>query len=917
MATAQDFLILIVDDKPANLFALEQVLRGVPARTMRAASGDEALALCLRHRFAVALLDVQMPGMDGYELAELLLGNPSTASMPIIFLSAAYQDEAHRLRGYTTGAVDYLVKPLDPTILLGKVRVFLELARVRDELEGLVRERTMALHAKAAVIQRRNGFRALIADVAGSLGRCHANDLDAALTGALRRVAGTIGASHGFVRIAGGTDVPAVAVEWFAGSAPEGRTSFTPEMLGLAAMQRGEAFAGPAVAADDDPAIRAGFESAGAASVLLFPLREGSVVEGAVGFDWRAPPAFDVEDLPELLALLPGMIHGTARRAAAELAQRASQERHRALFEHTPLGVVYQDASGRIVAANPAAERILGVVPGVLPDAVADPRCLPVREDGTTLPGAEHPAMVALRTGREVHGVALGVPHPRSAERRWFVVDAVPVFSGDATAPSEVFSTFSDVTELRRAAAERERLVQVEAESRAKGQFLASMSHEIRTPMNAVLGYTQLLLREAGMTPRQREYLETIDRSGDHLLGLINNVLDMARIEAGGYTLDATPADLDDLLLDLERMFRLRASEKKLALRVVGPGLLRDRLLLDAGKVRQVLINLVGNAMKFTPAGGITVRAKVTELGDGRASVSVDVEDTGIGIAPERLDDVFAPFVQVAPGAARTGTGLGLAVSRRFARLMGGDLSATSHTGIGTTFRFAFEASWAQEGRPAREAPRVVGVEGVSRPPVLVVEGDAGARLMLTRMLEAVGLPVRNAATLAEATAALGKESCAMVLSAERLSDGRGPQIVCALRAVPGHERVPVTLVSASALDTDATMADGHLEKPVREAALFDEIARRTGVRFRHAGVVADADDGDALGPEDVRALPPDGRATLVSALQRGYLDDIGAALEALEPHAPRHTVLRLRELAGRFEYGALVDLLASNAGAS
>jgi len=139
--------ILLVDDKPQNLYALEQTLKELPAKVITAASGADALALTLKHDFAVAILDVQMPGMDGYELAELLLGDPTTCRIPIIFVTAAYADEGHRFKGYDAGAVDYIVKPIDPTIFLGKVRVFIELARYRADLEGLVEEQICALRA--------------------------------------------------------------------------------------------------------------------------------------------------------------------------------------------------------------------------------------------------------------------------------------------------------------------------------------------------------------------------------------------------------------------------------------------------------------------------------------------------------------------------------------------------------------------------------------------------------------------------------------------------------------------------------------------------------------------------------------------------------------------------------------------------
>ena len=565
MATTPEILILIVDDRKHNLFALEQTLKDVPAKIIKAMSGDEALALSLQHEFALALVDVQMPGMDGYELAELLLGNPSTSSIPIIFVSAAYGDEAHRFRGYETGAVDYLVKPVDPTILRGKVKVFLELARTRAELQAVVTERTRALEAKAEQLARRNSFRRLLGAVSKDLTQRSSLDGRAGVAATLGKVAQFIGANHACAKLRpSGTRAvhPSVAaMEWHApGDTPApGHVACLTDLLDPDDVSCGE---GAAIASVDAMPSRLSVErerllERGIHSVLVLPMMEEGRVTGVVAFGWRREGVLR-DDLLEQLALLPDMVLGTLRRELANV--------------------------------------------------------------------------------------------------------------------------------------EKERLAHVEAESRAKSQFLASMSHEIRTPMNAVLGYTQLLLREAGLTSRQREYLETIDRSGEHLLTIINNVLDMSRIESGADALDLAVADLGDVLTDMERMFRLRAAERSVSFRVHRAPDLPSRLYLDAGKVRQVLINLLGNAMKFAQGGSVTLTASAVELGARRRRLSVSVGDTGIGVPPHQLANIFEPFVQVAPDAARTGTGLGLAVSRRFARLMGGDVVAESTEGVGSTFHFELPA---------------------------------------------------------------------------------------------------------------------------------------------------------------------------------------------------------------------------------
>ena len=924
MKKDSDVAILIVDDKPRNLFALEQILKDVPARIIQATSGDEALALSLKHEFALAILDVQMPGMDGYELAELLLGNPSTSTVPIIFVSAAYQDESHRFQGYASGAVDYLVKPLDPAILLGKVRVFLELGRVRTQLENLLRERTRELDAKAELLTRRDGFRDLLRGVSRDLQ--HHTELDPRRTveASLAKVGEYIGASHAFVQLSAVDGWGRPLLAWWSVE-PEGAreeaSSCTPHLFSLEALRLGTAVVVTSLEKLEDD--RKQLTKLGVSSLLLFPIIEDAELRGVLGFDWRGAGPGAQSDQLEFLAPLSDTLHSALMRSVAETRRLASEAQHRNLFDTTAQGVIYQTPEGTMLSANAAASSILGCRPG---EIIGEGGCFsdylqPIREDGSVYPPREHPAVVALRSGRGVRGALVGIHNHRDQTRRWILVDAVPLFRLGERNPYQVYTTFSDLTALKAANEEKERLTHVEAESKAKSEFLASISHEIRTPMNAVLGYTQLLLREAGLSARQREYLETIDRSGVHLLALINNVLDMARIESGANTIEVAPTDLEDVITDTERMFRHRAAEKRLAFRVERPPEMPGEVLIDAGKVRQVLINLLGNAMKFTHAGSITLRLSTAVVGACDLRIILEVEDTGFGIPAEQLAEVFKPFVQVAPGAARVGTGLGLSVSRRFARAMGGEISATSTLGVGSTFRFEFVAEVANGALRRSEAPRAIGLADDSpRMVVLLVEDDPDNRTMLTRTLAAVGLAVIEACNVEEAVSAFAKEPCGLVLSDMHLPDGDGLEVMHRIRALPGGATVPVVIVSASALKHDqddvvSAGVDGFVGKPVREAELFAEISRLTGIVFRYAGDHLAARPSDSLRPAALHQVPKEQRAALVNAVQGGYLDEVGEAIRAFEQVVSPDLAQAVRKLADDFKYGALIKLLEHGQG--
>src|SRR5215211_5271477 len=244
-----------------------------------------------------------------------------------------------------------------------------------------------------------------------------------------------------------------------------------------------------------------------------------------------------------------------------------------------------------------------------------------------------------------------------------------------------VFAAARDVTERKR----YERSLQ--QANRAKSVFLANMSHEIRTPMNAILGFSQLMLRDQDLTARQCQYLGTINRSGEHLLALINDILEMSKIEAGRTTLNPSTFDLLALLKDLEMMFRVRTDEKKLSLSVEAVGEIPQFIVGDVNKLRQVFINVIGNAVKFTEHGGVGVRALVERTAASEPALKVIVEDTGPGISPDDQDKLFRHFEQTKTGQQTgTGTGLGLAISREFVRLMGGAITVTSEVGKGSVF---------------------------------------------------------------------------------------------------------------------------------------------------------------------------------------------------------------------------------------
>ena len=382
-----------------------------------------------------------------------------------------------------------------------------------------------------------------------------------------------------------------------------------------------------------------------------------------------------------------------------------------------------------------------------------------------------------------------------------------------------------------------------ESASRAKSAFLANMSHEIRTPMNAILGYAQLLERDQGLGDDQKQKIDIIQSSGRHLLTLINDVLEMSKIEAGRATHTVEPFDLYALLHDMQWMFHELTENKGLELTFEQEQLPRA-LSGDAGKVRQVLINLLSNAVKFTTSGRIAVRASSRVAAGDRHVVVIAVEDTGPGIEPGNLGRIFDAFDQAHSSARTGGTGLGLAISRNFARLMHGDLVVESTPGKGSVFTFWFEAAAAAietvQGRIAHPMP--TGLEpNQLAPRVLIVDDVPTNRDLLDELLSRLGFSTRTAASAEEAIVVHDDWRPDLVLMDLRMPGMGGLEGIRRLRQ--SGSKATIISVSASGLaetEKEAREAgvDAFVRKPYQEDALLAVIGERLGVRYVYGSPV-------------------------------------------------------------------------------
>ena len=438
---------------------------------------------------------------------------------------------------------------------------------------------------------------------------------------------------------------------------------------------------------------------------------------------------------------------------------------------------------------------------------------------------------------------------------------------------------------------------QAEAANQAKSIFLANMSHELRTPLNGILGYTQILQLDPTLTREHQNQIDIIKRSGDHLLTLINDVLDIAKIEAGKVTLQPADFHLRAFLNTISDIIRIRAEQKGVVFNTLLDPQLPDVLRADEKRLRQILINLLGNAVKFTNTGSVTLRvtrlqAKETEREESNETekalapalspcpLAFEVEDTGIGIPAEELNKIFQPFQQVLAAQQRVqGTGLGLAISQHLVELMGGSITVQSEPGQGSVFRFELNLpARAQKPKAAAESERkITGYKGETRT-ILVIDDVDTDRVMLQDALEPLGFKTLAAADGLAGLRLAKQTQPDLILADVRMPRMNGYEMTRRLREL--NNRLPVIGISAGAYNNDRQKCidagcNEFISKPVDMIRLFELLKEHLSLEWIYRDVKAEEDPDN----RDIVFPPAEKVKTLLELVEIG---DIDGALEWL-----------------------------------
>ncbi len=593
-----------------------------------------------------------------------------------------------------------------------------------------------------------------------------------------------------------------------------------------------------------------------------------------------------------------GISRDITDRKQIEEALKESQQKYQTLFEILPIGISITDEVGNIIEVNPVSEQLLGISTTESTRRKYDsPQWQIVRPDGTPMPASEFASVRALTENRVVKNYELGVVKPQG-EITWLCVTAAPIpLPGYGVAIA-----YTDISERKQAQEA------AEVANRVKSEFLANISHELRTPLNGILGYTQLLKKDTNLTDQQQNSLSIIHQCGEHLLTLIDDILDLSKIEAQKMELYPTEFHLPNFLNSLADLFKMRAEQKGISFtyEIISP--LPQGVIADEKRLRQVLSNLLSNAVKFTDRGGVTFTVGYLSAISSQSSaennkqqttnnkqqttdkIRFQVEDTGIGIESSKLVEIFLPFHQVGNRAhAVEGTGLGLAISQKLVQMMGSEIQVRSTLGAGSLFWCDLDlppvSGW-NESNPSGDR-QLVGFKG-DKHQVLIVDDNPVNRSILRELLEPLGLEIFEAVDGPDCLNKTVEFQPDLILMDLVMPGPDGLETIRQLRQLPHLKDVVAIALSANVFETtkQESLAAGcqdFLPKPVQTKQLLELLMMHLGLEGIYEEPLCPTEVKPNLDGLPLVSLPPSEIAPLSELVKMGDIQGILDQADKLE----------------------------------
>ncbi|MES9993485.1 MAG: response regulator [Candidatus Thiodiazotropha sp.] len=808
--------ILVVDDSTDNLQLLMKQLTEQGYTVYPASEGNLALEFVQSILPDLILLDVRMPGMDGYEVCRRLQGDDRTRPIPIIFLSAL-EDERDKVKGFQAGGVDYITKPFQLEEMLARIRTHL---RIRELTEGLEQEVNAQTEELTVTNQR------LQQEIAEHNQAEEEIKLNAERMETMLQLSQMVNATQ----------------EEVFDFAFDAAVRLTRSKLGYLALMN-----------EDE-------------TVMTMQLWSKEAME-----ECRVP------GMPQLYPVENTGLWGEAVRQRRPIItndynapnpwKKGTPEGHVKLVRHMNLPVIVDD---RIVL-------VAGVGNKEQDYSETDVKQLSLVMEGM-----------------------------------WRLIERIRAEKDLARYHNQLEETVKQRTE---------ELIQsrdaAENANKAKSVFLANMSHELRTPLNAILGFSSIVRKDPQLPEKQRQNLDIINRSGEHLLTLINDVLEMAKIEAGGVSLSNVAFDLGDMVLDVTDMMQMRAKEKGLQLSIDQSSKFPRYIVGDEHRLRQVLINLIGNAIKYTERGRVDVRLGTKQ--NDRYDLLIEVEDSGPGIAPQDQPLIFKPFVQLGKNGVSKGTGLGLTITRQYVQMMGGNIHLESTLGKGSLFRIDLPLTEATEKEIYKtkqvRTGNVVGLApGQEQKRILIVEDQADNQALLSYLMESVGLQIMVAENGKKGVELFQSWQPHLILMDRLMPVMDGEEATLRIRQLPQGQAVKIVAVTASAFKEQRKQMleagmDDVVGKPYRADEIYACLSKQLDLKFQYEELEEFRDQAETLTAEMLSIVPEALRNELHNALVSLESDRIDQAIRQVGEHDQvlQRTLISLVE---RYNYPAILQAL-------